>query len=133
MNEAAANGHLHVVRWLHENRAEGCTAYAVREAAANVHRAVLDSLAVACPQFKCETAAAASTADNERFEVIAWLEQHDPQQAASIVLKLLRQHKAKLVQAYINEEEDVANIEYDNEGEYVDDFRYGDDDYDVYG
>lgn len=25
MDEAAKNGHLEVVRWLHENRIEGCT------------------------------------------------------------------------------------------------------------
>lgn len=33
MDEAARNGHLDVVRWLHENRSEGCTTWAMDRAA----------------------------------------------------------------------------------------------------
>ena len=34
---AAANGHLEVLKWLDETRDEGCTAWAVDEAAKNGH------------------------------------------------------------------------------------------------
>ncbi|ETI33260.1 hypothetical protein F441_19917 [Phytophthora nicotianae CJ01A1] len=37
MDEAAANGHLQVVKWLHENRGDGCTTQAMDCAAANGH------------------------------------------------------------------------------------------------
>jgi hypothetical protein len=29
MDEAARNGHINVVQWLHSNRNEGCTVYAM--------------------------------------------------------------------------------------------------------
>jgi hypothetical protein len=35
MNRAALNGHLNVVKWLHENRTEGCTNWAMDGAAQN--------------------------------------------------------------------------------------------------
>ena len=37
MNWAAGNGHLHVVKWLHEHRTEGCTTDAMDWAAENGH------------------------------------------------------------------------------------------------
>lgn len=37
MDGAAANGHLEVVRWLHNNRLEGCTTKAMEGAALNGH------------------------------------------------------------------------------------------------
>ena len=37
MNCAARNGHLEVVKWLHENRTEGCTEWAMDLAAENGH------------------------------------------------------------------------------------------------
>ncbi len=37
MNIAAANGHLEVIKWLHENRMEGCTTCAMDRAAENGH------------------------------------------------------------------------------------------------
>ncbi|KAG3144679.1 hypothetical protein PI126_g14057 [Phytophthora idaei] len=40
MDEAAANGHLRVVQWLHENRDEGCTTVATN-AASNGHLSVV--------------------------------------------------------------------------------------------
>lgn len=36
-DHAAANGHLETVKWLHENRTEGCTRYAMTDAAGNGH------------------------------------------------------------------------------------------------
>ena len=37
MGWAASNGHLEIVRWLSENRTEGCTRYAMSRAAENGH------------------------------------------------------------------------------------------------
>jgi hypothetical protein len=37
MNDAAENGYLHIVQWLHENRNEGCTEWAMNDAAKNGH------------------------------------------------------------------------------------------------
>jgi hypothetical protein len=34
---SSGNGHLEVVKWLHHNREEGCTAFAMDLAADNVH------------------------------------------------------------------------------------------------
>ena len=35
MNYAAHNGHLEVIKWLHTNRFEGCSTYAMNSAAGN--------------------------------------------------------------------------------------------------
>ena len=35
MDEAAENGHLNIVKWLHENRTEGCSTKAIDDAAGN--------------------------------------------------------------------------------------------------
>ena len=37
MNYAARNGHLEVMQWLHANRSEGCTKEAMNDAARNGH------------------------------------------------------------------------------------------------
>jgi hypothetical protein len=37
MSSASRNGHLDVVKWLHENRTEGCTTYAMDWASRNGH------------------------------------------------------------------------------------------------
>ena len=44
MNNAAAYGHLDVVRWLHSNRSEGCTFDAMNYAASNGHLVVIQWL-----------------------------------------------------------------------------------------
>jgi hypothetical protein len=41
MEEAASNGHLDVVQWLHENYTEGCSSYAMNQAARNGHLEVV--------------------------------------------------------------------------------------------
>lgn len=41
MDEAAANGYLNVVQWLHANRTEGCTTKAIQYAARNGHLEVV--------------------------------------------------------------------------------------------
>lgn len=37
VDHAAAGGHLETIKWLHENRREGCTRYALTDAAGNGH------------------------------------------------------------------------------------------------
>ena len=44
MNWAAENGHLDIVQWLHTNRNEGCTKYAMDVALSNGHLDVLQWL-----------------------------------------------------------------------------------------
>jgi len=44
MNQAAENGHLEVVKFLHENRTEGCTKWAMNEAAENGHLEIVKFL-----------------------------------------------------------------------------------------
>ena len=44
INRAAKNGHLPVVIWLHANRTEGCTTYAMNYAAENGHLEVVEWL-----------------------------------------------------------------------------------------
>ncbi len=44
MNEAADNGHLEIVIWLHENRTEGCTTWAMDYAAKNGHLEIVNFL-----------------------------------------------------------------------------------------
>ena len=44
MDYAAAGGHLEVVKWLHENRTEGCTTDAIDRAAAGGHLEVIKLL-----------------------------------------------------------------------------------------
>ena len=44
MDKAATNGQLEVVKWLHENRTEGCTAWTMNSAAENGHLEVLKFL-----------------------------------------------------------------------------------------
>ncbi len=41
MNLAAANGHLEVIKWLHENRNEGCSTWAMDWAVENGHSEVV--------------------------------------------------------------------------------------------
>lgn len=41
MDNAAANGHLEIIKYLHENRYEGCTTAAIDNAASNNHLEVV--------------------------------------------------------------------------------------------
>jgi hypothetical protein len=55
MDYAAEGGHLELVKWLHANRSEGCTAEAACEAARNGHVDVLKWLVEHFPD-KCRDA-----------------------------------------------------------------------------
>lgn len=72
MNEAASNGHLSVLRWLHEFRDEGCTNDAVKFAAYNGHLEVIQWLHQHKPQ--CFTTDAMDfAAFNGQLKALKWL------------------------------------------------------------
>jgi hypothetical protein len=50
MDYAASNGYLEVVKWLHENRKEGCTAKAFEDATKNGHLEVVAFLEMILPK-----------------------------------------------------------------------------------
>ena len=72
MDLAAKHGHVHIVRWLHENRKEGCTRYAMDMAAKFGHLEVVKWLHAnrneGCTQYGMDQAA-----ENGHLEVIKWL------------------------------------------------------------
>jgi hypothetical protein len=72
MNLAASNDHLDVVRFLHENRAEGCTTDAMDLAAANGHLETVQWLHHNRTE-GCTQFAMDSAAKNGFFEVVKWL------------------------------------------------------------
>ncbi|POM77347.1 DNA excision repair protein ERCC-6, partial [Phytophthora palmivora] len=72
MDDAAANGHLQVVKWLHLNRSEGCTTAAMDCAAANGHLDVVKWLHLYRSE-GCTTKAIDGAAENGHLDVIQWL------------------------------------------------------------
>ena len=72
MDEAAKNGHLDVVKWLHTNRTEGCTEKAMNMAAENGHLDVVEFLHPNRTE-GCTLEAICSAASNGRFDVALWL------------------------------------------------------------
>lgn len=75
MNGAAENGHLDVVKWLHEHRREGCTTEAVDMAAGYGHLEVLQFLYA--NRTEGGTAQALVLAEQgEMHHVLRWFEEH---------------------------------------------------------
>ncbi|KAE9008305.1 hypothetical protein PR003_g15232 [Phytophthora rubi] len=72
MNDAAANGHLEVVKWLHFNRSEGCTTAAMDKAACRDHIDVVKWLHANRSE-GCTTKAMDKAAANGNLEVVKWL------------------------------------------------------------
>jgi hypothetical protein len=48
MDFAARDGHLEVIKWLHTNRSEGCTIYAIKYAVKNGHLDIINWLNSNC-------------------------------------------------------------------------------------
>ena len=71
MDWASQNGHLHVVKWLHENRSEGCTDYAMDNAARNGHLHVIEWLHLIRSE-GCERAIVYATRNGD-FNVVKYL------------------------------------------------------------
>ena len=75
MNWAAENGHLEVVKWLHENRTEGCTTQAMDWASCNGHLNVVKWLHENRTE-GCTIKAMNWAAHNGHLEVIKWLHEN---------------------------------------------------------
>ena len=75
MDWAAENGHLNVVIWLHENRKEGCTKWAMDWAAKNGHLNVVIWLHKNRKE-GCTTLAMIYAAANGHLEIIIWLHEN---------------------------------------------------------
>ncbi|MEX0595918.1 MAG: ankyrin repeat domain-containing protein, partial [Candidatus Paceibacterota bacterium] len=69
---AAGNGHLHVVKWLHEYRSEGCSYRAMNMAAKNGHIKVVKWLDSNRNE-GCTKDAVDYAAANGHFEIVKWL------------------------------------------------------------
>ncbi|POM58815.1 Hypothetical protein PHPALM_36489 [Phytophthora palmivora] len=74
MNEAAASGHLHVVRWLQQNRHEGCTAIALTRALMHAHFEVV--LFLHAHVFEDFSFVGTTTVRHSCLELVQWLLYH---------------------------------------------------------
>lgn len=72
MDGAAANGHLDVVQWLHENRQEGCSIRAMNHAALNGHLEVVKWLHEV-RRGSCTNSAMDNAAKNGHLEMVKFL------------------------------------------------------------
>ncbi|KUF98109.1 hypothetical protein AM588_10007390 [Phytophthora nicotianae] len=75
IDNAAAAGHLDVVKWLHVNRTDGCTADAMDLAALNGHLEVVQWLD-ANRNEGCTTGAMDNAATSGELAVVKWLHEH---------------------------------------------------------
>ncbi|RLN25915.1 hypothetical protein BBJ28_00025605 [Nothophytophthora sp. Chile5] len=74
MDKAAANGHLEMIRWLHDQNA-WCTRQAMNRAAANGHLEIVKFLHANRSE-GCSTDAMDSAAENGHLETVEWLHEH---------------------------------------------------------
>ncbi len=72
MDLAASNGHLSIIKWLHENHEEGCTDYAMDLAAANGHLSIIKWLHENHEE-GCTGYAMYWAAQNDHLDVVKWL------------------------------------------------------------
>ncbi len=75
MDVAATGGHLHVVKWLHKNREEGCTTNAMDWGATNGHLHVVKWLHKNREE-GCTTIAMDYAASRGRLHVVKWLHEN---------------------------------------------------------
>ena len=88
MDQAAAHGHLAAVKWLHTHRTEGCSSYAMSQAACNGHLEVLQYLHTEV-RAECTAEILADAACSGQGEVVAWLHRVKPvefERSAEVVL-----------------------------------------------
>ncbi|TYZ58503.1 hypothetical protein PybrP1_010462 [[Pythium] brassicae (nom. inval.)] len=69
INGAAENGHLKIVKWLHEHRSEGCSTYTMDRAASNGRLEIVQWLHANRTE-GCTTVAMDKAARNGHFEVV---------------------------------------------------------------
>ncbi|CAN0285764.1 unnamed protein product [Ascophyllum nodosum] len=72
IDHAAANGHLETVKWLHQNRREGCTIYALTDAAGYGHLEMVKWLDRNRHE-GCGREAMDDAAENGHLEIVRWL------------------------------------------------------------
>lgn len=77
MDNAADNGHCNIVRWLHFDRTEGCTQLAVDEAAMDGHLAVVQFL-YRCRQMNAIIGPMRSIGALKQFAVLEWVNAESP-------------------------------------------------------
>ncbi|KDO28559.1 hypothetical protein SPRG_06417 [Saprolegnia parasitica CBS 223.65] len=85
MDNAAANGHLEVVRFLHSHRREGCTVFAMDTAAANGHLDVVTLLHFHRTE-GCTTKALDSAITNGHLDIVCFLIKHRTEGASPNIL-----------------------------------------------
>jgi len=82
MDDAASGGHLAVMRWLHENRSEGCSSHgAMDDAASGGHLAVVEWLHAtygASYFLECIPSAMNNAARKGHLAVLEWLHANFP-------------------------------------------------------
>ncbi|CAM9344070.1 unnamed protein product [Choristocarpus tenellus] len=75
---AAAGGFVNVVKFLLDNREEGCSDKALKSAAANGHLECVKLLHERCPDKGCTLTARAMAEENGHLDIISFLEDSDP-------------------------------------------------------
>ncbi|KAK1935021.1 putative ankyrin repeat protein [Phytophthora citrophthora] len=91
MGIAAANGQLEMVEWLHQNRREGCTKQAMDDAAENGHLEVVEWLHSNRKE-GCTEDAMDNAAANGHLEIIRFLHDHRDEGCTSAALNLAAAH-----------------------------------------
>jgi hypothetical protein len=76
MDLAAGNGHLHIVKWIHFNRDEGCSHEAMDWAAEDGHLDVIEWLHENRTE-GCTEQAVLKAAGNGHLHIIKWLKNHN--------------------------------------------------------
>jgi hypothetical protein len=87
MDYAGLNGYFELIKWLHENRTEGCTAYAMDWAAKNGHLEMVKWLHENRTE-GCTTNAMCWAAGNGHLEVVKWLHENRTEGCASWAMNL---------------------------------------------
>ncbi|EGZ13060.1 hypothetical protein PHYSODRAFT_334877 [Phytophthora sojae] len=88
MDRAAANGHLNVVKFLHEHRKEGCSKDATNEAAAGNHLEILKYLCSTVGA-KCSSVSVKAAAVNGHLDTVKWLVE-EPSTRVSCTIKVMK-------------------------------------------
>ncbi|ETM99835.1 hypothetical protein PPTG_24375 [Phytophthora nicotianae INRA-310] len=91
MSIVAAHGRLEMVQWLHQNRREGCTKQAMDDAAGNGHLAVVEWLHTNRDE-GCTEDAMDDAAGNGHLEVLRFLHEHRSEGCTSTALNLAAAH-----------------------------------------
>ena len=88
MDVAAENGQLEVVKWLHENRTEGCTEKAMGWAAYNGHLEVVKWLYENDAESRkksCTTNSIICAYNGDHFDIANWLQENRPEGSLKLV------------------------------------------------